>query len=134
MLKQYLSLKLAANILLSALGLLLLFHFLVLFGVIDSGANDQLETRSQILMMRAGAAILTSLMILMIAVRMDYLKIGWLKSFSQTAMWVIFVFLMLNLIRHLSSTFLAEKAIFIPITLALTICAYRLAMREEEEA
>jgi hypothetical protein len=133
MLKRYISLKLAANVLLVALGALMIFHILVLAGIITPGIvwGGQIETNSQIVMMEIGALVVSALMMLMIAVRVDYINAPKLKDFTQTAMWVIFVFLLLNTAGNLSSGSGTETLIFTPITIILAIMAYRLAMRGE---
>ena len=135
MLKQYISLKLAANVLLVALGGLILFHLLILSGIITPSMvwGGQLETNSQVVMMEIGAIVVSALMMLMIAIRVDYIKAPKLQGFTQTAMWVIFVFLLLNTAGNLSSSSGTETLIFTPITIILAVMAYRLAMRETAE-
>lgn len=135
MLKQYISLKLAANVLLVALGGLILFHLLILSGIITPSMvwGGQLETNSQVVMMEIGAIVVSALMMLMIAIRVKYIKAPKLEGFTQTAMWVIFVFLLLNTAGNLSSSSGTETLIFTPITIILAVMAYRLAMRETAE-
>lgn len=135
MLKRFISLKLAANVLLLALGALIIFHLLVLTGILNPGMvwGGQIETNSQVVTMEIGAVIVSALMMLMIAIRVGYIDAPKLQGFTQTAMWVIFVFLLLNTAGNLTSRSGAEKLIFTPITIILAVMAYRLAMREESK-
>lgn len=134
MLKRYISLKLAANVLLVFLGALLIFHFLVITGLISPNMvwGGQVETNSQVVMMEIGAMVISALMMLMIAVRVGYINAPKIQGATQTAMWVIFVFLLLNTAGNLSSRSGTETLIFTPITIILAVMAYRLAMREEQ--
>lgn len=133
MLKRFISLKLAANVLLGALGALIIFHLLVLTGLITPSMvwGGQIETSSQIVTMEIAAVIVSALMMLMIAIRVGYIHAPKLAGFTQTAMWVIFVFLLLNTAGNLSSRSGSETLIFTPITIILAVMAYRLAMQEE---
>ncbi|PHN02818.1 hypothetical protein [Flavilitoribacter nigricans] len=132
MFKRYISLQLAANILLVALGALVVFHLLVISGIINPGMiwGGNLETNSQVVMMEIGAIVVSALMMLMIAIRVGYIQSPRFQGFSQTAMWVIFVFLLLNTAGNLSSSSGSETLIFTPITIILAVMAYRLAMQD----
>ncbi|MCB0631317.1 MAG: hypothetical protein R2824_13380 [Saprospiraceae bacterium] len=132
MLKKYISLKLAAYTIIALLSLLLIFHLVILLGIAPGNMvwGGQLETQGQRLIMEIVAFIFTALMLLMVLVRMDFVKLGGgMKNFSHTAMWVIFVFFVLNFVGNLSSPSMVEKAVFGPIALIMAIFAYRLAMR-----
>lgn len=134
MLQKYISRKLAANVLIFVLGLLLIFHTLFLAGLLPDNVvwgGRAAGTGTQVVLMEIAAMVVSALMIVMVAIRVDYIKAPKLKDIAQTAMWVIFVFLLLNTIGNLSASTGLETFIFTPITILLAVFAYRLAMREQ---
>lgn len=136
MLKRYISLKLAANILLVVLGAFLVLHLVVFFGSVLPQAMNPDEAGgkvipTQLILMEIGAMVVTALMLLMIAIRVEYLNFPKLKEFSKTAMWVVFVYLLLTTAGNFTNNSGAALLIYTPITIILAVLAYRLAMQEE---
>ncbi len=133
MMKRLISAKVAGNILLVAMGLLLPFHILVLLGVIPAdivwggmiqGAQANLITLETI------ALVVTLLFMLIIAAKTGYVQAGKLSGVINIGVWFIFVFLLLNTLGNLASGVSFENLVFAPITIILAICAFRLAIEK----
>ena len=131
--KKLISARLAGNILLVALGLLALFHILVLLGVIPAdivwGGMVQ-GVPSNLVTLETLALLLTLLFILIIAAKTGYVQAGRLSSAVNIGVWLIFAYLLLNTLGNLASGVSFEKLIFAPITILLALCALRLALEK----
>lgn len=134
--KEWLSAKLAGNILFAAFGLLFIFHILVLLGVIPAdivwggmiqGAQTNLITLELI------ALLVTLLFMLIIAARLGYVQAGRLSGMVNIGVWLIFVFLLLNTLGNLASGVSFETLVFAPITIILAFCAWRFAKENQPD-
>ncbi len=129
--KKLVSAKLAGNILLVALGLLLVFHILVLLKVLPAnmiwggGANS-----GNLFVLETVAILVTLFFGLIIAAKSGYIKTGKFARAVNVLVWLIFAFLLLNTLGNLASGISAENFIFAPITLILAFCAFRLAIEK----
>jgi hypothetical protein len=131
--KKLISAKLAGNILLVALGLLFIFHILVLVGAIPpdivwggmiQGAQTNLITLETI------ALLVTLLFMLIVAAKTGYVQAGKLSGAVKVGVWLIFVFLLLNTLGNLASGVSFENLIAAPVTIILALCAFRLAIEK----
>ena len=131
--KRLISAKLAGNILLAALGLLFVFHILVVSGVVPadivwggqiSGAQDNL------VILESVALLVTLLFMFVIAVKTGYIRLNKITWLINVGIWLIFVFLILNTLGNLASTVSFENLVFAPVTVILALCALRLALEK----
>jgi len=129
--KKLISAKLAGNILLASLGLLLIFHVLVLLKVIPANMiwGGQV-TASNFLTLELVAILVTLFFVLIIAAKTDYIKTGKWTVAVNIGMWLVFGFLVLNTLGNLASGISTESLIFAPITIVLALCALRLAVEK----
>lgn len=131
--KKLISAKLAGNILLTALGLVLVFHLLVLLRVIPSdivwGGRIQ-GVPENLLTLEIIALLITSFFMLIIAAKVGYLQAGKLSGAVNIGVWLIFAFLILNTLGNLASGVSFENLIAAPITIVLALCALRLAIEK----
>lgn len=131
--KKLISARLAGNILLVALGLLALFHILVLLGVIPAdivwGGMVQ-GVPSNLITLEIISLLVTILFIAIIAAKTGYVQAGRLSSAVNIGVWLIFAYLLLNTLGNLASGVSFEKLIFAPITILLALCALRLALEK----
>ena len=129
--KKWISAKLAGNILLAAFGLLLIFHILVLLGIIPAdivwGGMIQ-DAQSNLVTLEVIALLVTGLFMLIIAAKLGYMQAGKLSGIVNIGVWLIFVFLLLNTLGNLASGVSFENLVFAPITMILAFCAFRLAI------
>ena len=130
--KKYLSAKLSGKILIGLLLLLLAFHILVLVKVVPNEIvwRGQIDSSSDLLLYEGLSVFITIIFIVVIS-----LKIGLIKSVRFTKVvnittWIIFIYFLLNIAGNLTSEIILEKIIFTPITIVMTILAFRLAIEK----
>ncbi|NWG07195.1 MAG: hypothetical protein HXY35_10995 [Chloroflexi bacterium] len=129
--KKLISAKLAENVLLVALGLLLIFHVLVLLKVLPANMIWGGQANAgNLLMLESIALVVTMLFGLTIAAKTGYVNAGKFAGVVNVLVWLIFAFLLLNTLGNLASGVSAENFIFAPITLILAFCAFRLAIEK----
>jgi len=129
--KKLISTKLAGNILLFSLGLLLVFHFLVILKLIPASIMwGGQATSSNLIMLEVIAIAVTLFFGYVIATKTGYVNAGKFTGVINILVWIIFLFLLLNTLGNLASGVSAENFIFAPITLILALCALRLAIEK----
>jgi hypothetical protein len=114
------------------LALLAVFHILVILNVIPSdmvwggrsapGSAGCLET--------VGVTV-TVLFMLVTAMRAGFLWPGRLRRTVRAAMWVVFVYFTLNVVGNVAAVSVAEKIVFIPVSVIMALLALRLAVSGE---
>ena len=132
--KKLIRAKLAGNILLFSLGLLFLFHVLVLLKVIPADIvwGGQIKgVPANLITLEAVALLVTAVFILVVAAKTGYLQVGRLSGIINAGVWLIFVYLLLNTLGNLASGISFEKLVFAPITILLAFCAFRLAIEKQ---
>jgi hypothetical protein len=130
---KVISAKLAGNILLAAFGLLLVFHVLVLLGLMPSNIiwGGQADgSPSSLMALEWGALLVTALFGILIAAKVDYIKAGRFRIIATVGVWIVFAYLLLNTVVNLVSAVSFENVIFAPITLILALFALRLAIEK----
>jgi hypothetical protein len=129
--KKLISAKLAGNILLLSLGLLLVFHILVLFKIIPANIMwDGQANADNLSMLEIVALAVTLFFGFVVAAKTGYVNVGKFTGVVKVLVWIIFAFLLLNTLGNLASGVTAENFIFAPITLILALCALRLAIEK----
>ena len=129
--KKLITARLAGNILLAAMGLLLVLHVLVLFKVISADIvwGGQIKSSSTTLItLEIIALSVTLLFMLIIAAKIGYIKSGKFSGVINIGIWVVFAYLILNTLGNLASGVSFENLVFAPITIILAFCALRLAI------
>lgn len=128
--KLLLSERLAATGLLVVFALILLFHGLVITGVIPFGIvwGGRLQTHSQMLAFETVSIALNVLMLGVVAVWAGYWKVAVGARLLRAALWLMAGLFVLNTIGNLLSTNATEKAVFTPLTLLLALFSLRLAL------
>lgn len=129
--KKLISAKLAGNILLFSLGLLLVFHILVLLKIVPANIMWGGQANAGNLVMLEVIAIVVTLFFgYIIAAKTGYIQVGKFAGVVNILVWIIFIFLLLNTLGNLASGVSAENFIFAPVTLILALCALRLAIEK----
>ena len=131
--KKLISAKLAGGMLLAAMGLLFIFHILVLLKVIPAdivwGGRIQ-GVPSNLVTMETVALLVILLFMLIIAAKIGYIQAGKLLGAVTIGVWLIFAYLILNTVGNLASGVSFESLIAAPITIILALCALRLAIEK----
>lgn len=131
--KALISTKTAGNILLISLGILAIFHILVLLNVVSPEivwGGQAGNTEVSLLTLEIIALLVTALMAVIIAAKIGYIQAGRFKAAVNIGIWLVFGYLLLNMLGNLASGVSAENFIFAPITLILALCALRLAIQK----
>ncbi len=129
--KRLIGFKMAGNILLAGMALLILLHILIVLRVVpyDLVWGGQIADASDLLGYEAAAFIITLLFAWVIAMRVGYLpQPGALRWVARIGVWVVFAYYVLNLLGNLASGISAETYIFAPVTLVLALLALRVAL------
>jgi hypothetical protein len=130
--KKFLSAKLSGNILISLLIILLFFHVLVLVKAIPFKIvwGGQVNNPSSILIYEGMSVLITIIFIIIISMKIDYINPGKFSKIVNAALWFVFVYFLFNTIGNLTSGVIVEKLIFTPVTIIMTILAFRLAIEK----
>src|SRR5690242_18396629 len=131
--KKLISAKLAGNVLLFSLGLLFIFHILVLLRVIPADIvwGGQIKgVPANFGTLETVALLVTALFILIVAAKTGYISAGKLSAFVNVGIWLVFAYLLLNTLGNLASGISLEKLLFTPVTIILALCALRLAIEK----
>ena len=131
--KTLISARMAGNILLISLGLLTIFHILVLLNVVSPDivwGGQAGNTEVSLLTLEIVALLVTALMAVIIAAKIGYIQAGRFKVAVNIGVWIVVAYLLLNMLGNLASGVSAEGFIFAPITLILALFALRLAIKE----
>ena len=130
---KLMSTKLAGNLLLGSLGLLAVFHILVLLRVIPAdivwGGAIQNSTTS-LFSLEIISLIVTLLFAVVIAAKAGYIKAFRFQAVVNVGVWVVFAILLLSMVANFASGVAFENLIFVPIAVVLAFCAYRLAIEK----
>jgi hypothetical protein len=131
--KKLISMNLAGNLFLISLGLLAIFHILVLINVVPSnlvwGGHVQ-GSATNLLVGEIIALFVTLVFAIIIATKMDYILAGNFSQAANIGIWIIFAYMILNTLGNLAAGAYLEKIIFAPITLVLAFCALRLGIEK----
>ena len=131
--KALISARMAGNILLISLGILTIFHILVLLNVVSPDivwGGQAGNTEVSLLTLGIVALLVTALMAVIIAAKIGYIQAGRFKVAVNIGIWIVVAYLLLNMLGNLASGVSAESFIFAPITLILALFALRLAIKE----
>jgi hypothetical protein len=127
--KNLISPKFAANGILLITSASLIFHFLILFGIIpfENTWGGRLENREQMLVFESISIVITVLLMIAVSIRVGYLKWKLKPLFLKVFFWILVIVFLLNTIGNLFANNDFEKFLATPITLMLAIFCWRLA-------
>ena len=113
--KKLVSVKVAGNILLISLGIMVIFHVLVLLNIVPSDIvwGGQIgDSQTNLLTLEIIALLMTMVILVIIAAKMNYINVIKFKRGINFGVWLIFVFLILNTVLNLASGVSFENLIF----------------------
>lgn len=131
--KQLITARLSGTILLIALAALIVFHILILLGALPQGivwGGQAASSPSNLVTLELVALALTSVFALIVWARLRSVREGRASGWLKAGLWILFAYLLLNLLGNLASGVTAENFIFAPITLVLALLAFRLAVEK----
>jgi hypothetical protein len=125
------SARAAANVLLVALGALVVFHVLMLLGVLPPeiawGGRGNRSPQT-LVMLEAVGLIVTVVFAGVAAAKVGYISSRPAGRAIAVATWIMFGYFALNVVANLASTSSLERAIFTPVSIVLALSALRLAV------
>ena len=130
--KKLISVKLAGNISIVLMVLLIIFHILIMIGIVphDIVWGGQIKDDVSLMKFEIFALVISFLFLVIVLVKIDYLKFRKFRKITNIAVWIIFVFFLLNTVGNLASGVTLEKLIFTPITIILSVLIFRLAIEK----
>lgn len=132
---RYISERLALATIATILSLIILFHGLILTGVIpfDIVWGGRLANRAQMLRMEAVSIALNLLMLAVVGIRAGLLGKGTPPRITTAALWIMAVLFGLNTVGNLLAQNSLETIIFTPLTLILCVLCLRLVWGKREQ-
>ena len=130
--KKLISVKLAGNISIVLMVLLIIFHILIMIRIVpyDIVWGGQIKDDVSLMKFEIFALVTSFLFLVIILVKVDYLKFTKFRKITNIAVWIMFVFFLLNTVGNLASGVTLEKLIFTPITIILSVLIFRLAIEK----
>ncbi|GEO05691.1 hypothetical protein AAE02nite_33550 [Adhaeribacter aerolatus] len=125
--------RIAATGMLIILSLIILFHLLVMVGIIpyDMVWGGRLKNSAQMLSFEAISILLNLIMLAVVGIKAGVFKVNIHRTIIQVALWAMFGLFLLNTLGNLLSQNELEKLIFTPLTLLLAVFSLRLALSKE---
>ncbi len=123
----------AANGLLVALAGLVLFHVLMLAGVLPADmawGGRAGESAQSLTVLETVGLVVTVLFAVVVAAKAGYLGGLRFRRTIDVAMWIVFVYFVLNVVGNVASSSSLERAIFTPLSVVLALLALRLAVQK----
>jgi len=125
--------KVSIYSLLCILSLVIVFHLLVLSGIIPFQIvwGGRLTSHAQMVQFESVSIALNGVMLAIVAVRANLLKLRIQPGIITVALWAMCVLFLLNTVGNLLSTNTFEMVAFTPLTLILSLCCCRLALNKK---
>ena len=129
--KRLITEKFATNALLIIFILVMLFHGLVLVGIIpfDIVWGGRLKSKEDMIPFEITSIALNSIMLGIVMMQAGLLKLNVKPIVLKIAFWCMFVLFAINTIGNIFSNNELERLIFTPLTLLLSVFCLRLAIK-----
>lgn len=129
-LKNLLTQRAASLGLIAILTSVILFHVLVLVGIIpqDIVWGGRLRTREELVEFELVSIVINFIMVLFVSVRAGIINLSIKPILIRVVLWLMVVLFILNTLGNLLSQNDLERIIFTPITLLLFVLSLRLAI------
>ena len=120
----------AANIILALLSLVVVFHLLVVIGVVPYSIvwGGRLTSHEEMLRMETVSILVNLAMIGLVCVYVGYLRIRIPAVVLKFLLWLMVLLFAFNTVGNLMSTSRLEQILFTPITLLLSLLFAQLAL------
>lgn len=130
MFKKLISPQLAVNTAIIILGLLALFHILILLGVLPNSFVWGAKTTdaAEIAKLETVALIMTLFFLAFFLLKKYLMNKGSSQKVINIFMWVMFIWFTFIIIGNILSSSTIEKLIFIPVSIILSLVSLRLAL------
>lgn len=124
--------KLAGNISIVLMVLLIIFHILIMTGIVpyDIVWGGQIIDDVSLMKFEIFALVTSVLFLAIILLKINHLKFKKFRKIINIAVWIMFVYFLLNTVLNFASGVSLEKLIFTPITIILSVLIFRLAIEK----
>jgi hypothetical protein len=124
----------AAWTLMGVLGLVVVFHGLVMLGAVPFEIvwGGRLKSHAQMLQFETVSIVLNLLMLLVVAVHTRLLRVNISRKVTQGLLWAMVGLFLVNTAGNIFSSNSFEKLFFTPLTFVLMLCSARLALATNE--
>jgi hypothetical protein len=129
--KRLITEKFATSALLMIFMLVMLFHVLVLLGIIpfDIVWGGRLKSQEEMIPFEITSIALNSVMLGIVMMQAGLLKVNVKPIVLKVAFWCMFVLFAINTVGNIFSNNELERLIFTPLTLLLAVFSLRLALK-----
>jgi hypothetical protein len=129
--KRRITEKFASNALLIIFSLVMIFHALVLTGIIpfEMVWGGRLKSKEEMIPFEITSIALNLVMLGIVAIQTGLLKVNVKPIVLKIAFWCMFVLFAVNTVGNIFSNNELERFIFTPLTLLLSVFSLRLALK-----
>jgi hypothetical protein len=133
--KNIISERVAIRSILLILLLLVVFHIMVLVGLIPFSIvwGGKFTDAKQMQGFELASVLITLLMLLVVAARGDLIRAAGRTKFISVCLWIMFVFFCFNTLGNLLSDNSFEKLVFAPITFLLALLLFRVLRTKKSD-
>ena len=130
--KKLISFKLAGKIIITIIVLLIIFHILLLLGIVPSDIvwGGKAADEATIIKLEIFSLVTSFIILAVIFAKLRQNKNAKSRKIINLAVWIIFGYFLLNTVGNLASSVTIEKLIFTPITIILSFLLFRLAIEK----
>jgi hypothetical protein len=127
--KKLIFLKIATTGILIILSLIIIFHLLVISGVIPSGVvwGGNIADKKELVRMELISIAANVMMLLFVCAYVGVLKIKVRTAVVKVGFWIMFALFMLNTLGNILAKNPLETYLFTPLTLLLSLFCFRIA-------
>ena len=132
--KSLISERFASFTLLILLSTFLVFHFLVMLGIIPFEIvwGGRLTSRAEMLRSETVSVLVNLIMIAIVAINAKILNVVLPHVFIKVILWLMFLLFLLNTLGNIFSLNKFEQLTFTPVTLVLSLLSLRLALEKNK--
>jgi hypothetical protein len=133
--EKFISERFAINGLLTILSLIVIFHMLVIIGIIPFEIiwGGRLKDSSQMLTFETASLTINLIMLVTVLIKAGFLKFSFNQKIIMIVFWIMFIIFFINTIGNILSKNEFEKIVFTPLTLILSIFSFRLTIGKKKD-
>ena len=130
--KNLISFKLAGNLVVTIIVLLIIFHILLLLGIVSSDIvwGGKAADKATIIKLEIFSLVTSLIFLIVICAKLRQSINMKFRKVTNIAVWIIFGYFLFNIVGNLVSEVTLEKLIFTPITIILSLLLFRLAIEK----
>lgn len=123
----------AIRLIMAALMFVVLFHLLVLCGIIPFTIvwGGRLTSRNEMVRLESVSIFINIIMLIIVAIRGNHIKLKVNHRAMQVAFWLMAALFALNTMGNIFSQNEFEQLTFSPITFILSVCCIRVALAKK---